>query len=69
MMILGDTEESKRPAGRIPKPYPTLNSEEIDPFTVSVKPISSDMGTNATDIATRSSDDREATVKMRAIIV
>jgi hypothetical protein len=34
---LGEMQETKRPAGRMARPYPTLNREEMAPEVVSVK--------------------------------
>lgn len=53
----------------LPKPYPTLKKEDIDPFIVSVYPISCERGTRATDMATRSSAESDVTTKMSAMMV
>ena len=69
--VFGDIHDINTPAGTMTKPYPTLNNEEINPLMVSVIRNalvvvlvlvlnSYDMGTSATDMATRSNADMAA---------
>ena len=57
--VLGEVHDMNNPAGMMANPYPILNNEEINPFIVSVMTelYSYDIGTSATDMATRSNAD------------
>jgi hypothetical protein len=61
--------DNNSPAGTIPRPYPTEKKDEMDPLMVSVMAISCDMGTSATDMATRSKEDKDPTKNSSAIMV
>jgi len=65
MIIRGETAETSNPAGMIPNPYPTENTDDIDPLAVSVRWNSEEMGKIATDIATLSNAERSATNQHR----
>jgi hypothetical protein len=65
MIIRGETAETSNPAGIIPNPYPTENTDDIPPLAVSDRWNSDERGNIATDIATLSNAESSATHQHR----
>mmetsp|Transcript_5270 Transcript_5270/g.7445 ORF Transcript_5270/g.7445 Transcript_5270/m.7445 type:complete len:203 (-) Transcript_5270:517-1125(-) len=60
---LGDDCDMNNPHGKIINPYPNDSKDDTCPLMVSVYPYSADNGKIATDMATRSKDDKNPTIQ------